>query len=51
MHGEATWAVITGGADEFGYALACELAELYKFNICMIDKDEDAISEKLLKIN
>ena len=51
MHGEATWAVISGGANEFGYAMACELAELYKFNICMIDSDEQTMQEMLLKIN
>lgn len=50
MHGESTWAVFTGGADAFSFALACELAELYQFNICIIDKDEDIITEQLYQI-
>lgn len=50
MHGESTWAVITGGADDFGFALASELAELYNFNICIVDKDEDVIADRLYEI-
>ena len=50
-HGEGTWAVVTGGSDEFGYALCCELAETYKFNICIVAKDEDVIADRLHEIH
>lgn len=50
VHGEDTWAVISGGANDFGVALGEELAGLYGFNICIIDQEEDVITEKLMQI-
>ena len=44
-----SWAVITGGSDGIGLAMAKNLAK-QGFNICIVSRNEAKINEKLQEI-
>jgi len=44
--GEDTWAIVTGGSDGIGFAMALKLAG-EGFNICIVSRSEKKINEKL----
>jgi len=45
-----TWAVVTGGSDGIGLAMAKNLAR-QKFNICIVSRNENKMKEKLEEIS
>lgn len=48
--GERSWAVVTGGSDGIGLAIAKELAVESLFNICIIGRNESKMKQKLQEI-
>lgn len=48
---ERSWAVVTGGSDGIGLAMAKKLAVDSKFNICIIGRNEEKMKTKLEEIN
>jgi short-subunit dehydrogenase len=44
--GDASWAIVTGGSDGLGLAMAKKLAR-EGFNICIVSRTEKKINEKL----
>ena len=47
---QKSWAVITGGSDGIGFAMAKDLAVNSGFNICIISRNEEKMMVKLEEI-
>lgn len=45
-----SWVVVTGGSDGVGLAMAKEAAKNYKFNVCIIGRNETKMQQKLNEI-
>lgn len=45
-----SWALVTGGSDGIGLEMARQLANDYKYNICIMARNEQKIKQKLKEI-